>query len=58
MKTAAFVGILISSGMSLLIATFLPFILSGKHWKLVQQRARTHRVREAKMNTRLLRLNL
>ena len=41
-----------------LLAGFLPLILSGKRWKAAQARARVRRLAEAKMNARLLRLNL
>jgi len=39
------------------VAIFLP-MMSGKHWRAEQDRARARRIADAKMNARLLRLNL
>lgn len=41
-----------------LTLSFLPLILSGKRWKAAQDRARARRIAEARMNARLLRLNI
>jgi len=41
-----------------LTLSFLPLILSGRQWKAAQERARARRIADAKMNARLLRLNL
>jgi hypothetical protein len=40
------------------VASFLPLILSGKRWRAAQDRARARRIADARMNARLLRLNL
>ena len=37
---------------------FLPMIMSGKQWRAAQNRARSRRMAEHKLNARLLRLNL
>ena len=50
---AIFVGIFIA-----FVAIFLPLILSGKRWGAAQDRARARRIADARMNARLLRLNL
>ena len=43
-------------------AIFLPiifaFIASGKEWRAAEDRARARRIADAKMNARLLRLNI
>jgi hypothetical protein len=47
-----------------LVSLFLPItvalvlVLSGKHWKEAQERARERRMAEHRMNARLLRLNI
>ena len=55
MKTAAIF-------VSILVATFLPLmlmlILSGERWRAEQERARARRIADARMNARLLRLNI
>jgi len=40
------------------VAIFLSLFMSGKRWTAAQEKARTRRIAEAKMNARLLRLNL
>jgi hypothetical protein len=40
------------------VAIFLPLILSGERWRVAQDGARARRLAEARMNARLLRLNL
>lgn len=40
------------------VAMFLPLILSGERWRAAQDKARARRIADAKMNARLLRLNL
>jgi hypothetical protein len=39
-------------------AIFLPLFLSGKQWREAQDKARARRIADAKMNARLLRLNI
>jgi hypothetical protein len=51
--TAIFAGIL-----AMFLAIFLPLILSGKQWRAAEDRARARRIADAKMNSRLLRLNI
>jgi hypothetical protein len=41
-----------------LAVSFLPSILSGKEWGAAQDRARARRIADARMNARLLRLNI
>jgi hypothetical protein len=52
--------LLFAAGMFAVI--FVPLIsaclLSGKHWKEAQDRARERRLAEARMNARLLKLNI
>ncbi len=50
---AIFAGVFVA-----FVAIFLPLILSGKRWGATQERARSRRIADAKMNARLLRLNL
>ncbi len=38
--------------------SFLPLILSGKRWRAAQDRAHARRIADARMNARLLRLNI
>jgi hypothetical protein len=52
--TAIFVAIFLP----LVLAIFLPLILSGKRWRAAQDRARARRIADARMNARLLRLNI
>ena len=39
-------------------AIFLPFIMSGERWRAAEDRARARRLADARMNARLLRLNI
>jgi hypothetical protein len=52
-STAVFVAIFVA-----LVASFLPLVLSGKEWRAAQDRARARRIADARMNARLLRLNI
>jgi hypothetical protein len=52
MEAAQFVAIFVS----LFIVFFL--VLSGKHWRAEQDRARERRMAEYRLNARLLRLNI
>jgi hypothetical protein len=54
MDGARFVAIFIA----LFVAIFLPLILSGEQWRAAQERARARRIADARMNARLLRLNI
>jgi hypothetical protein len=40
------------------VAVLLPLFLSGERWQAAEEKARGHRIADAKMNARLLRLNL
>jgi len=52
------IGILIALVIPLAVAIILPLVLSGEGWKAAQEKARARRLVDAKMNARLLRLNL
>jgi hypothetical protein len=54
MGAAIFVAIFVP----MFIAIFLPIIMSGKQWRAAQDKARARRLAEARMNARLLRLNI
>lgn len=54
MKAALFVA----TSIAIFVAIFLPILLSGKHWREAEEKARARRMAEHKMNARLLRLNL
>jgi cbb3-type cytochrome oxidase subunit 3 len=50
------VAIFVAIFVGIFVAIFL--ILSGKHWKSAQDRARARRMADARMRARLLRLNI
>ena len=52
--TAIFIAIFAG----LFIAIFFSLILSGKEWTAAQARSRARRIADARMNARLLRLNV
>jgi len=54
MEEAKLVGIFVS----VLVALFIPLILSGKLWTEEQESAAARRMAEHRMNARLLRLNI
>ena len=54
MEAARFVAIFVA----LFVAIFSPLILSGESWRAAQDRARARRIADARMNARLLRLNI
>jgi hypothetical protein len=58
MEAARFVAIFVAMLVALFVAIFLPLFLSGKRWKAAQDRARARRIADARMNARLLRLNI
>jgi hypothetical protein len=43
---------------AIFVAIFLPLILSGGRFREAQEKARARRLADAKMNARLLRLNI
>jgi hypothetical protein len=52
------IGISISILISILIAVFLLFMVLGERFKAAEERAHARRIADARMNARLLRLNL
>lgn len=54
MGVALFVAIFFS----IFVALFLPIVMAGKQWRAEQEKARARRLAEARMNARLLRLNI
>jgi hypothetical protein len=58
MEAAGLIAILVSIFMTLFSAVFFPLILSGKQWRAAEDKARARRLADAKMNARLLRLNI
>ena len=53
-STAIFVAI----SVAVFVAIFLPLMVSGERWRAAEERARARRIADAKMNARLLRLNI
>jgi hypothetical protein len=58
MEKTKLVAILVAILVPTFVAIFLPLILSGKHWREEQDRARARRMAEHRMNARLLRLDI
>ncbi len=58
METASLVAIFVAMFIAIFFAVFLPLFLSSKRWRAAEDRARASRIADAKMNARLLRLNL
>jgi hypothetical protein len=58
MEAARLVAIFVSIFVAIFSAVFLPLILSGKQRRAAEDRARARRIADAKMNARLLRLNI
>jgi hypothetical protein len=56
--TAALISICVSSLVAIFVAIFLPLILSGERAAAAQNRAHARRIADARMNARLLQLNL
>ena len=56
--TAIFVAVFAAILVAFFAAIFLPLMMSGERWKAAQEKARARRLAEAKMNARLLRLNI
>ena len=56
MEAAVFVAIFVS--LFIAFAFIFAFVLSGKHWRAEQHKARERRMAEYRMNARLLRLNI
>ena len=51
-------AVLVAVFVALFVAIFLPVILSGERSRLAQEKARTRLLADAKMNARLLRLDI
>jgi hypothetical protein len=58
MEAARLVAIFAAIFIALFVAIFLPLILSGERWIAAQDKARARRIADARMNARLLRLNI
>jgi cbb3-type cytochrome oxidase subunit 3 len=58
MRAASFFAIFVAMFMSLFIAVCLPLYLSSERYRAAQEKARARRLADAKMNARLLRMNL
>jgi len=58
MEAARFVAIFAAIFVALFVAIFASLILSGERWRAAQERARARRIADARMNARLLRLNI
>ena len=57
-STATFVGISVAIFFALFVAVASPLVLSGKRVRAAQDTTRARRLADARMNARLLRLNL
>ena len=57
-KTATLVCILVSILVAIFAAIFVPLMVSGKRWQAAEEKARARRLADAKMNARLLRLDI
>ena len=58
MEAARFVAIFVAIFAALFVAIFFALIQSGEGWRAAEDRARARRLADAKMNARLLRLNI
>jgi hypothetical protein len=56
--TTTSVAVLAAIFVAIFVAVFLPIFLSGERAIAAQERARARRLAEARMNARLLRLNI
>jgi hypothetical protein len=56
--TSTFVAIFSAIFVAIFVAVFLPLFLSGERSRAAQERERARRIAEARMNARLLRLNI
>ncbi|MGA2743137.1 MAG: hypothetical protein ABSE44_00455 [Candidatus Sulfotelmatobacter sp.] len=57
MERARFVAIFVAMFFALFPAIFVPLILSGE-WRAAEDKARARRIADARMNARLLRLDI
>jgi hypothetical protein len=51
-------AILVAISIAIFVAILLPLVVSGEGWRAAEDKARARRLADAKMNARLLRLNL
>jgi len=51
-------AVLVAMFAGIVLAICLPFLLLGKRWRAAEDRAHVRRIADARMNARLLRLNL
>jgi|HubBroStandDraft_6_1064221.scaffolds.fasta_scaffold2780782_1 cbb3-type cytochrome oxidase subunit 3 len=58
MEAARFVAMFVAIFAALFVAIIFSLIQSGERWRAAQERARARRIADARMNARLLRLNL
>jgi hypothetical protein len=58
MEAGRFVALFIAIFFALFVAILLSLILSGERWRAAEDRARERRIADARMNARLLRLNI
>ncbi len=58
MEAARFVALFVAIFFGLFVAIFLSLILSGERWRAAEDRARARRIIDARINARLLRLNI
>jgi hypothetical protein len=52
------VAIFVAIFAAIFVPIFLPLFLSGEQWEAAEDKARARRLADAKMNARLLRLNI
>jgi hypothetical protein len=57
-STAFWISISVAMLLSLFVAVLLPLFLSGERSRAAQDKARARRLAEARMNARLLRLDI
>jgi uncharacterized protein YpmB len=53
-----FIAIFVALFAALFVAILLPFMMSGERWRAAEEKACARRIADARMNARLLRLNL
>jgi hypothetical protein len=58
MEAARFLALFVAIFVALFAAIILPLTLSGERWRAAEDRARARRIADARMNARLLRLNI
>lgn len=56
--TAILIALSVAIFVAIFAAIFFPLVFSAERWRATQDRARARRMVDARMNARLLRLNL